>query len=147
MTWITDDTGRRWVDVTKVKKLRNAPRPLKFGNVKVGDQLMKKPREEWYRKIPIYYVVTDRWFDPVEGQRDPIKGEMVGYAQIKEDGSHSTKSATTVRGLASQQFDFADVDYIALATTRAAEHAKDDSNVVGIGLAKVIRSRPKISGL
>ena len=91
----------------------------------------------------IYYIVTDLWFDPVIGQSDPIAGQMVGYSMIMSDGSiHKCKSSTTIRGLASQQFHYSDIDFIALAKTRAGV-----ANVVGIGHANTIRKRPKIPGL
>jgi hypothetical protein len=144
MTWIYDQNGKRWVDPVP-RKTRKAPRALKFGEVKVGDQIMQKPRDGWDRGTAIYYVVTDLWFDPVEGQKDPLKGSMVGFAHIKSDGTYDRKSSTTVRGLASQQYDFADVDYIALCTAR--NEAFRTGEVIGIGHAKTIRARPKISGL
>lgn len=144
MTWIIDGSGTHWVEVPQPKR-RKPPRALKFAEVKVGDQLMMKPRDSWYRGLAIYCLITDMWFDPVEGQDDPLKGSMIGYAHIKEDGSLSRKSSTTIRGLASQQFDFADIDYIALCKARS--QATETGEVIGIGFGKTIRNRPKIPGL
>ena len=143
VTWITDDTGSRWV-VSPPRKKRKSPRALKFADIKVGDQIMLKPNNAWYRKIPLYYVVTDIWFDPVAGQNDQLKGQMIGYAQISSDGSLTKKSSTPIRGLASQQFDYADIDYLSIANAR--NNALRDGKIVGIGYAKTIRARPKISG-
>lgn len=141
MSWITDGSGTRWVEIPQ-KKRRKSPRALKFGSVKVGDQLVKTYQKE--RKSSIYYLVTDLWFDPVLGQEDELKGSMVGYAQIKLDGSAGRKSSTTIRGLASQQFDYADIDYIALCEARKGE--LESGKVVEIGRGKVIRKRPKNPG-
>lgn len=143
MTLITDGSGTRWVEVPQ-KKRRGSPRALKFAAIKVGDQIMQKPRESFYRKIPVYYVVTDLWFDPVAGQRDATAGQMVGYAQIREDGSVWTKSKTTLRGLASQQFDYADMDFMAMCKARLA--ALTDGEVIPISKARAIRRRPKLPG-
>jgi hypothetical protein len=96
--------------------------------------------------VTVYYLVTDLWFDPVAGQNDPIRGQMVGFAQVKADGSITRKSSTTLRGLASQQYAYADLDYIALAKAKAAAVAEGDS-VVSIRKAHEIRRRPKIAGL
>lgn len=137
--------GTKWAPIQQ-KARRKPGRALRFAGVKPGDQLMLKPLENWYRKVPLYYIVTDRWFDPVAGQIDPVAGEMVGYRQVGEDGEpRSLKSATTLRGLASQQFLYADIDYIALCKARAAE-AKD-GKVIGIRHGQTIRRRPKIPGL
>jgi len=144
MTWITDDTGTRWVEYP-ARKQRNAPRALRFADLKVGDQLVQKPNGGWYRAIPIYYQVTDLWFDPVAGQTDPIKGQMVGYDQIGTNGElRGAKRATTIRGLASQQFEYADIDYI--AQCKVVKEAKADGKVVGIGMGRIIRKRPKVAG-
>ena len=147
MTWITDREGTKWVELPR-RKRRNPRRALKFGNVEVGDQLVHahslpgdmNPRYN----MPVYYLVTDRWFDPVKGEDDPIKGQMVGLAQIDARGIPGSKSATTVRGLASQQYEYADIDYIALCFARV--HAMKGETVVGIGRAAAIRRRPKIQG-
>lgn len=133
MTWITDNNGRRWVEIPK-KQRRASPRALRFADVKVGDQIMLTPRSWHYRKFKIYYVVTDLWFDPVAGQNDPLKGAMVGYAQIRGDGELTRKSATTLRGLASQGFEYADMDYIAMCKARLP--ALKDGTIVAFNRKK-----------
>ena len=144
MTWIIDESGRRWVEIPQ-KKPRKTPRSIKFADIKVGDQLMLAPKAGSYHRNEIYSVVTDIWFDPVAGQLDPIKGKMIGFAHINSDGSISArKSSTPVRGLASQGYEYAAIDYIALCHSRKA--AMDEGAVVGIGFAQTIRARPKISG-
>lgn len=135
----------KWIDVTRQKPQRRSPRALRFANLKVGDQIMRKPQDGWYRKIPTYFVVTDLWYDPVEGQDDPLRGRMVGYAQIGQDGRIGRKQSTTIRGLASQQFVYADIDYAALVATKNAAMAESDG-VVPINLAHAIRRRPKLPG-
>jgi hypothetical protein len=55
------------------------------------------------------------------------------------------KSSTTIRGLASQQYVYADIDYIALCKARG--DAMQTGEVVGIGAGVNIRKRPKIAGL
>lgn len=143
MALVTDGNGTRWVEMP-AKPRRASPRALKFAALKVGDQIMQKPRESFYRKIPVYYIVTDLWFDPVAGQRDATAGQMVGYAQVRDDGSIWTKSKTTIRGLASQQFDYADQDFIAMCKART--EALSDGDIVPISMARVIRRRPKQPG-
>lgn len=107
---------------------------------------MLKPTEQFWRKIPVYYVVTDLWFDPVAGQDDETAGRMVGLRQIGADGEPSgRKSATTLRGLASQQYHYADMDFIAHCKARLA--GINDGAIVGIGKGVAIRRRPKIPGL
>jgi hypothetical protein len=145
LTWITDGTGTRWVEV-QPRKRRKSPRALRFENIKVGDQIMLKPKGNWDRKIPWYFVVTDLWFDPVEGQDDPVKGRMVGFMRIGTDGEPvHRKSSTTIRGLASQEYHYADIDYINHCQVRS--EAVNSGSVIGITSGKQIRSRPKIAGL
>jgi hypothetical protein len=145
MTWIVDGNGTRWVEVPQ-RKRRKSPRALRFANIKVGDQLMLKPKPNWHRGIPHYIIVTDLWFDPVAGQEDPVAGQMVGYSQITMSGDvRPRKSSTTIRGLASQQYVYADIDYIALCKARG--DAMQTGEVVGIGAGTNIRKRPKIAGL
>lgn len=144
MTWITDGSGTRWVDIPQ-RPRRKPARALRFAALKIGDQIYRPPQKDWYRKIPIYYVVTDLWFDPVEGQDDPIAGQMVGFAHICEDGTvGGRKTSTTIRGLASQQYHYADVDYISIARTRL--EAAQNGSIVGIGHGRTIRARPKVPG-
>ena len=159
MTWIYDDSGRRWVEPTP-RKRRKPPAPRRFADLKVGDQLMQtsethslkralSANEEWvktaYQSSTAYFIVTDRWFDPVRGQDDPIAGQMVGYAQINARGGVSThKSSMPIRGFASQRFEYADRDYIVWCKSRL--EGMETGAVVGIGHGKVIRKRPKIPG-
>lgn len=145
MTWITDDTGRRWVEPTP-RKTRKPAQPRRFANLKVGDQIMQKgKRFDTGRPYKVYYLVTDIWFDPVRGQRDPVAGTMVGFCQINQDGTPwKRKSSMPIRGLAPQGFFPADIDYIGMAAKRA--EALKEGKVVGIGKAAVIRRRPKIPG-
>lgn len=142
MGWITDENGTRWVPAP-ARKRRKPGRALKFGEVEVGDQLVQRPKPGSRYGLPVYYLVTDRWFDPVRGQDDPVKGQMVGLASITSSGVPGSKISTTVRGLASQQYEYADIDYIGHCFSRA--DALGDV-VVGIGYGKVIRARPKQPG-
>lgn len=145
MTWITDENGRRWVPHVP-RKARKPAQPRRFANLKVGDQIMQKGTGFINgRPYKVYYVVTDIWFDPVRGQRDPVAGTMVGYCVLKEDGTPwQRKLSMPIRGLASQRFFPADIDYIDMAAKRA--EAMADGKVVGIGKGHVIRRRPKIPG-
>jgi hypothetical protein len=144
MTWITDNKGTRWVESIP-RQRRKPPQPKRFKNLKVGDQLMQKPKEHWHRGLPRYIIITDMWFDPVAGQHDPVAGQMVGYCPIKQDGEiHPEKSSTTIRGLASQQYHYADIDYITHCKSRC--DAIDKGSVVGIGYGNVLRRRPKTPG-
>ncbi len=144
MTWITDADGSRWVD-TPVRKRRKSPRALRFANVKVGDQLVLPPSNDWYSRIPEHYVVTDLWFDPVAGQEDELKGRMVAIRLIGDDGSpYGHKRSHTIRGLASQRYRYADIDFIAQGKAFVA--ALEEGTVVGIGKGAVIRARPKLPG-
>ena len=160
MTWIVDNNGTRWVD-TPPRKTRKPARALRFANIKVGDQIMvtresKKSildpnsANEQYIRVPYmkgteYCIVTDLWFDPVAGQRDPISGEMVGIARINPDGTIcDSKYPHTKRGLASNRYKYADHDYIAACKARL--EAMKSGDVVGIGYGKVIRRRPKMPG-
>lgn len=68
---------------------------------------------------------------------------MLAIQHIYDHGP-GRKEAHTLRGLASQGFRYADVDYEAhLAAWR---HARDSGTAVGIGYAHVIRARPKVPG-
>lgn len=106
---------------------------------------MLPPKGTWYRKIVMYFVVTDMWFDPVAGQDDPLKGSMIGYAQINDQGGIGKKRPILIRGLASQGYEYADIDYIALCKTRLAAF-ENQENIVGIGHGNTIRARPKTPG-
>jgi hypothetical protein len=120
MTWVTDGTGTHWVEVPP-KKQRKSPRALRFAALKVGDQLILKPRSWWDRKIPIGYVVTDMWFDPVAGQHDEVAGRMVALRRIDGAGElRGSKAAHTLRGLASQGYHYAGQDIIGQRQAAAA---------------------------
>lgn len=120
-TKIIDDNGVRFVQKPSVKerKPRGAGR---FSNVAVGDQIMRSNEYNTVaRKHFSYYIVTDLWFDPVLGQYDPVKGQMIGYSKIDPTGTVcERKTSTTVRGLASQRFQYADVDFISLCQAKAS---------------------------
>lgn len=154
MTWITDNRGTRWVETTP-RKRRKPPRAIRFANIQVGEQLMKVWKSKGWRggkdnpsAPPVdlsqsteYYIVTDLWFDPVAGQDDPLKGAMVGIARIQPNGSIAKrKEPHTKRGLASQQFHYADTDYIEFCARRKT--AMKDGKVVGIGAGKSRTQRP-----
>jgi hypothetical protein len=147
VTWLTDDTGRRWVEGPP-RKRRKSPRALRFAEIKVGDQLMRRWPELWRPAGTTvwYYVVSDLWFDPCAGQRDETAGRMVAIQRM--DGRTGEpvhhKEAHTIRGLASQGFRYADVDYI--AHVKAALTGVAEGAVVGIGMAHIIRRRPKQAG-
>jgi len=144
MTWITDNTGTYWHEIPP-RKRRKPARALRFAEIKVGDQLVLKPSKSWHRKIPQYFVVTDLWFDPVAGQRDEVSGHMVAIRVIRHDGEvHGSKRPHTRRGLASQQYHYAGIDYI--AQCKALVASIDNGVVVGIGRGKLIRGRPKMPG-
>jgi len=145
MTWITDDNGTRWVVIPSPKR-RKPARALRFASIKVGDQLERKPQDDWYRHIPVFYIVCDLWFDPVAGQKDEIAGRMVALQQITDSGAVShRKWRHTVRGLATQGFQYASKDIISERETRSA--AISAGSVVGIGRGKLIRARPKMPSL
>jgi hypothetical protein len=146
MTWITDDTGRRWVEM-KPRERRRSPRALRFAGLKVGDQLQRA----WASalnpgQVVVYYVVTDLWFDPVAGQYDDTAGRMVAIQRIcpREGEPYMRKEAHTLRGLASQGFGYCPIDY--MAHVKAANAAAALGQIVGIGHGHVIRRRPRTPG-
>lgn len=92
-----------------------------------------------------YAVVTDRWFDPVRGFHDRARGDMVAIRWLDQRGEPvGSKWGHTVRGLASQGWRYASMDYQGMAKARL--DAMRDGVVVGIGKARVIRARPKVPG-
>jgi hypothetical protein len=145
MTLITDDTGTRWVEVP-LRERRKSPRALRFAEIKVDDRIMR--RWDWYAggTHVWYYVVTDLWFDPVAGQDDDTAGRMVAIRLLDPHTGEPTrrKQQHTVRGLASQGFRYADIDFT--AHCRAARDGVASGAVVGIDEAHVIRRRPKQPG-
>jgi len=157
VTWVTDGSGPCWVEIPK-KKPRKSPRAVRFAEIKVGDQIMRVWTSKGWRggkddfKGPAvelsqttwYYIVTDIWFDPVAGQRNPLAGKMIAISHIIENGEpYAHKEAHTVRGLASEGFKYADRDFIAFCRERLS--AMECGNVVGIGMGQVIRRRPKVA--
>lgn len=149
MTWITDDSGTRWVQLP-LRKRRKSPRALRFADLKVGDQLMRHfnmpMSATGAARITWYYIVTDLWFDPVAGQDDEIAGKMVGIRMLDQRTGEARehKEPHTLRGLASQGFQYSDIDFAALVT--AKNEARAAGVVVGISQGHVIRARPKIPG-
>ncbi len=142
MTWITDNTGTRWVEM-KERPRRKSPRALRFADLKVGDQLVLSPAEHWYPRVPMYFVVTDLWFDPVAGEQDDTAGRMVAIKHVGRDGEPTDgKRPHTLRGLASQGYHYAEIDWIAQG--KAAVEAYREGKVIGIGRGHVIRGRPKL---
>lgn len=140
-SWVTDDSGTRWVEYAE-RKRRKPARALRFAGLIIGDQLMEKARGDWGRKFPTFWLVTDLWFDPVAGQRDGTAGRMVAVIRIDQHGELvGEKYRHTLRGLASQGFHYAKHDRIAECKARLA--AMKDGSVVGIGLG---RARPKLPG-
>lgn len=149
MTLVTEGSGTRWVEV-KARKRRKSPRAVRFADIKVGDQV----RKAWSipsvymahdRRVETFYIVTDLWFDPVRGQENYDAGRMAAISKINSDGTISPrKDAYPLRGLASQQFQYAGIDYLELTRIRKAAH--DKGEVVGIGHGQVIRARPKVPG-
>jgi hypothetical protein len=79
---------------------RKSPRALRFADIEVGDELQR----QWSHARMGYYVVTDRWFDPVAGQNDPISGQMVAVVMA----GRNRKESHTLRGLASNGFYYSD---------------------------------------
>jgi len=143
MTWITDNAGTRWVEPAP-RKRRKPARALRFDTIKVGDQLARKWKYHTSAQTIWYYLVTDLWFDPVAGQRDETAGRMAAIQMIDSHTGElrGRKEAHTLRGLASQGFNFASLDYI--AHVRATRQAMSDGAVVGIRHAHAIRARPKL---
>lgn len=145
MTQITDGSGTRWVEIPQRKK-RKSPRAVRFAEIKAGDQLMRE-LGVWDARMHVwYYIVTDLWFDPVAGQDDETAGRMVAIRSIcpRTGEPRHRKEPHTLRGLASQGFRYADIDFP--AHVQAVKEAMADGEVVGIGKGHVIRRRPKVPG-
>lgn len=146
MTLIRDGNDTRWVEVAP-RKRRKSPRALRFAEIAVGDQVMRTWPSLLDHGISVwYYVVTDLWFDPVAGQSDETAGRMVAIQRLdtRTGEPNYRKEPHTIRGLASQGFRCADIDYS--AHVRAARQAAVDGKVIGIGRGEVIRRRPKLPG-
>jgi hypothetical protein len=52
-------------------------------------------------------ICTDRWFDPVLGEDDPLKGELAAVVPITGNGRATGKRSHTLRGLAMQGYSYA----------------------------------------
>lgn len=144
MTWITDDTGTRWVDMPP--RVRRKPaRALRFSEIRAGDQLMRRYKHYDGTMQTWYYFVTDLWFDPVAGQSDETAGRMVAIMMLdaRTGDPWLRKEPHTVRGLASQGFHYADIDFP--AHVKATNAAREEGKVAPISFAKVIRARPKLA--
>lgn len=121
------------------------PANRRFADVAVGDYLIKERKyrlgERLVRSME-YSIVTDLWFDPVKGEEDRQKGDMVAIATITR-GRTFGKQAHTLRGLASNGWKYFGGDPFDLHDTLV--EAVKSERVVGIGQAHIIRKRPKIS--
>ena len=129
------------------RKRRASPQARRFAAIRVGDQL-QRAHKTYDDKVAVwYYVVSDLWFDPVAGQDDDTAGRMVAIQMIDPPTGNpmSKKDGHTVRGLASQGFQYATLDFMTHAKVVTAAKA-DGTVVVGIGLGHVIRRRPKVRG-
>lgn len=145
MTRITDNSGTRWVEIPR-RKRRKSPRALRFAEIKLGDQLVKRQKQYINGRMHEYhFVVVAMWFDPVDGHSDPESGQMVGIQRVGECGvGIGRPQKHTRRALAYQQFHYSEVDYIELCRNRL--DALKDGTVVGIGKAAAIRRRPRMPG-
>jgi hypothetical protein len=124
-TLVTDATGSRFVEQIQ-RKRRRAPRALRFDQLEVGAVLLKRTKDRFTHYDPPFMeaiandngreeiairnqfgIVEDRWFDPCQGQVDRLKGEMASVRMVGPNGAWLTKLSHTLRGLASQGFDYA----------------------------------------
>lgn len=143
-----------WVDVTKSKRPPRKAARRRFENIKVGDQLMRRYVSKWTgsrngqkaegsNETVWYYIVTDLWFDPVRGNEKRDSGEMVAIQRLRENGEPvSHKEGHSIRGLAANSFQYADIDYIQFCKDRM--EALKEGKVVGISHGRAIRRRPKL---
>jgi len=90
-----------------------AGRAVRFANIAVGaswsasiGMTTNRSHREHAR-----YVVTDLWFDPVAGERDPIAGQMVAITQLR-NASPSARSSRTRVVACHAGYHYAD-DYLA----------------------------------
>jgi hypothetical protein len=144
MTWITGNTGTCWVE-PEPRKRRPPGRAVRFAAVKVGDQLARTWPHYLNAGVTVWhYIVTDLWFDPVAGQKDETAGRLVAIQRIdwRTGDPVDRKEGHSLRGLASQGFRYAVLDY--MAQVKATIAAKAAGEVVGIDLGHVIRQRPKV---
>lgn len=131
----------------------------RFADIKVGDQLQQRSIGRWDTMLHderaandagwqrherdygyIYAQVTDLWFDPVAGEDDPIRGEMVGIVHLHQGQPRGGKRAHTIRGLASNGWQYAERDEI--EHWQQVREGVRDGTVVGIGAGR--RGRPQV---
>jgi hypothetical protein len=141
------------------QRRRKPARALRFAEIKVGDQLMvsyvtkylttdgtggwieaSDPLAVWY------WIVTDLFFDPVAGEYDELAGRMVAIKRLDRHTGEPMqgKRSHTIRGLASNGYRYADIDFIAHCKAKRAAIASGAA--VSIGFGKVLRRRPKLPG-
>ena len=117
----------------------------KFEDLELGDQLMRLEGLSCRRQT-VYYLVVARWYDPVRGQVIDRKrnawvngpgGDMVALLRIAVCGTpYGRMLGHTIRGLASNGYEFADRDQVAAGHALCAN--LDDGKVVGI-----FKNRPR----
>lgn len=138
-----------WEDVTRVRKKRKPVRAVRFADVKVGDQLVVRFNNYDDTVRDWFYQVTHIWFDPVagfraEGEPDQEAGIMVAIQRINSMGiPYGRPDKHTRRGLASQKYHYAKIDYIGMCKARL--EGLNAGSVVGIGAAKRIKKHPSLS--
>lgn len=137
------DGGRPYFVQAERRKRRQTPRALRFGEVKPGDVLIHslKVRSEQFvqpfiegtandnRRLQVVThhgaaIVTHRWFDPVWGQDDPLRGNFVGIAYVGAQGLYSNLRQHSIRGLASQGYNYATPEQAAGVHAFCAERAE-----------------------
>lgn len=118
--------GRQPYFVKAPARKRRAPaRALRFGTLEAGAVLIQRGVAKWDEHVDHPFpvanedlrrvekrwlglaIVTDRWFDPVAGEDDPLKGQMAGLRRVNQYGLSGGKTAHTLRGLASQGYRYA----------------------------------------
>lgn len=124
------DGGHAYFVKAQPRKRRGAPRALRFADLKPGAVLLQRNKSttSWHvkptagfeplndnQRVEIrhqarFWICEFRWFDPVKGQIDLVAGEMAGVCPISNSGKHTSASAHTLRGLASQGFNYATSD-------------------------------------
>lgn len=124
MTWVTDDSGTRWVEPNPRKRRRGAQN-IRFRDLKPGTVLISRTKSISYVTVPArpgtandnafeqvkitsgVALCEDRWFDPVLGQADELAGQMASIRYIFWNGIHGQKRAHTLRGLSQAGYSYA----------------------------------------
>lgn len=124
-TYIVDTGGIGRFVKRAPRKRRRAPRALRFADLQPGavlvhrgkftterhgETIMQVANSNTIQEVKTtacFVVVTDRWFDPCAGQRDPVAGEMAATRYVGPDGAVSSKQRHTLRGLAMQGYSYA----------------------------------------